>query len=96
MIPADILGWTGSVLVVVSLTQSSLWRLRSINLAASIVHLVFNVALGIVPMIALNVVLTGVNAYYLIRQSGIRSKPKPRRSSRLHHNSELSSASVAG
>ena len=61
----DLLGWSGSVLVVLSLTQSNLRRLRLINLAASLLHLAFNILLGLIPMIALNAVLTGVNCFYL-------------------------------
>lgn len=66
MSPIDMLGWTGSVLVVISLTQGNLRRLRKINLAASAIHLAFNLVIGLMPMIALNTVLTGINGYYLI------------------------------
>lgn len=62
----ELLGWSGSVLVVLSLTQSNLSRLRRVNLAASLLHLAFNLILGITPMIALNLVLTGINSYYLL------------------------------
>jgi hypothetical protein len=68
----ELLGWSGSVLVVLSLTQSNLRRLRLVNLAASVLHLGFNLIIGIVPMIALNLVLTGINFYYLVRD-----KPGP-------------------
>jgi hypothetical protein len=66
MSPVELLGWSGSVLVVLSLTQSNLRRLRRVNLAASLLHLAFNLILGIMPMIALNLVLTGINSYYLL------------------------------
>lgn len=62
----DMLGWAGSVLVVASLTQRNLHKLRLINLAASGAHLAFNLLLGIFPMIALNLVLVGINCYYLL------------------------------
>ena len=66
----DLLGWSGSVLVVLSLTQSNMHRLRLINLAASLLHLTFNLFLGLIPMIALNAVLTGVNCFYLSQGRG--------------------------
>lgn len=74
MSPIDLLGWSGSILVVLSLTQSSLRRLRLINLAASLIHLAFNLILGIVPMIALNVALASINSYFLLAKNPV---PKP-------------------
>lgn len=62
------LGWVGSGLVVMSLTQGDIRRLRQVNLAASAVLGVFNIALGISSMIVLNAVLAGVNGYHLIRR----------------------------
>jgi hypothetical protein len=67
MMPAvELLGWAGSALVVVSLTQRDLRRLRQVNLAAALMLGVFNVIIGLGSMIALNVVLSTVNAYHLI------------------------------
>ena len=60
------LGWIGSGLLVVSLTQRDLRRLRAINLAASLVLLAFNLTIGLGSMIALNIVLAVVNGYWLI------------------------------
>ena len=64
----EFMGWLGSGLVVASLLQSDVRRLRQINLAASIALGIFNVALGIGSMIALNVVLASVNGYYLLKK----------------------------
>lgn len=75
MTPIDMLGWTGSALVVLSLTQGNLRRLRTINLAASGIHLAFNLVLGLMPMIALNAVLTGINGYYLMSERHKKTKP---------------------
>lgn len=66
------LGWLGSALVIASLTQRDVRRLRQLNLAAAVVLGVFNIAVGIASMIALNVVLAAINAYHL----------RPRRPSR--------------
>jgi hypothetical protein len=81
MSPIDMLGWIGSVLVVVSLTQGNLRRLRTINLAASAIHLAFNLVIGLMPMIALNTVLTGINGYYLIADNH-KTTTNPKRESR--------------
>jgi hypothetical protein len=62
------IGWTGSVLVVISLMQSNLRRLRVLSLVASVLHGVFNTVLGIGPGIALNIALVAINGYHLIAE----------------------------
>jgi hypothetical protein len=59
------LGWVGSALVVASLTQLDVRRLRQLNLAAAVVLGIFNIAVGIASMIALNAVLAAINGYHL-------------------------------
>lgn len=61
----DALGWIGSALIALSLTQRSMTRLRQLNLAASIALLLFNTALAIPSMVLLNGVLVAVNVYHL-------------------------------
>lgn len=70
------IGWIGSALVIASLTQSNLRRLRQLNLIASILHGAFNIALGIGPAIALNIVLTIINGYHLLPEH-IRDRRRP-------------------
>lgn len=62
-------GWVGSGLVVLSLVQRDVRRLRQVNLAASAVLGVFNVTVGLPSMIALNVVLAAVNGYHLVAEA---------------------------
>ncbi len=59
------LGWIGSALIVLALTRSDLRQLHRINLIAALLLMVFNVAMEIPSMIALNVVLATVNSYKL-------------------------------
>ena len=63
----DALGWAGSVVLVWSLLQSRQLRLRALNLAACLVLIVFNAALGVWPQAAMNAVLAGINVYFLYR-----------------------------
>lgn len=60
------MGWLGSGLVVTSLIQRDINRLRQVNLAASVALVIFNLALGIWSMIVLNIVLAAVNGYHLL------------------------------
>jgi hypothetical protein len=63
----DVIGWGGSVLVVVSLLQTRILRLRVLNLIGSLVLLGFNLAIGIWPMVGLNLVLALINVFQLRR-----------------------------
>jgi hypothetical protein len=63
----DALGWAGSALLVFSLMQARVLRFRALNLVACVVLVVFNAAIEVWPMVAMNVVLCAINAYYLVR-----------------------------
>jgi len=64
----DLVGWAGSALLVWSLLQTRILRLRVINLIGSLVLVFFNGALRVWPMVGLNVVLSVINVFYLRRQ----------------------------
>ena len=63
----DALGWAGSALLIYSLLQARVLRFRSLNLVASCVLVVFNALLGIWPMVAMNVALSLINVYFLVK-----------------------------
>ena len=68
----EIIGWAGSAILVVSLLQTNLHRLRWINLVGCVILVGYNAVLGVWPMVGLNVVLAGVNAWHLVR--GMRER----------------------
>jgi hypothetical protein len=61
----DVIGWAGSALLVWSLLQARILRLRAINLAGCAVLITYNSALRVWPMVGLNVALAVINVYYL-------------------------------
>ena len=61
----DILGWAGSALLIYSLMQARVLRFRLLNLVACIVLVVFNGLLGIWPMVAMNIALSGINLWFI-------------------------------
>ena len=63
----DVLGWGGSALLVYSLMQARVLRFRALNLVACLILVVFNAVLGIWPMVAMNVVLSAINIWFLVR-----------------------------
>jgi hypothetical protein len=62
----DALGWGGSALLIFSLLQSRVLRLRALNLMACLILIVFNGLLGIWPMVAMNVVLSLINLWFIV------------------------------
>jgi hypothetical protein len=63
----DVLGWAGSALLVYSLLQARVLRFRVLNLVACVVLVIFNAALGIWPMVAMNIALAGINIWFVRR-----------------------------
>lgn len=63
----DALGWFGSALLVFSLLQARTLRLRVLNTVACVILTVFNAVLGVWPMVAMNVVLAGINLFFIAR-----------------------------
>lgn len=63
----EAIGWIGSALVVVSLTQARILRFRWMNLIGSIVATGYNLALGIWPFVAMNAAIAVINAYWIVK-----------------------------
>jgi len=61
----DALGWLGSALLIFSLMQAPVLRFRVLNTVACVVLIVFNGILEIWPMVAMNVVLCGINLWFI-------------------------------
>ena len=72
----DTIAWFGSALVLVSLSQRDAFRLHALNVAASLVFIVYDVALSLHPMIALNSILTLVSVVQIARlRRPVRRRP---------------------
>lgn len=63
----EIIGWTGSALVVLSLVVPSVRRFRRLNLAGSLIATVYNAVFGIWPYAAMNAAITLIDLYWLLR-----------------------------
>lgn len=63
----DLVGWAGSALLVFSLLQARVLRLRALNLVACLVLVFFNSMLGVWPMAVMNVALAVINIVFIIR-----------------------------
>jgi hypothetical protein len=67
MIWLDVIGWLGSALLVWSLLQARILRLRALNLAGCFVLIGYNGVLRVWPMVGLNLALAAINVWYLSR-----------------------------
>ena len=63
----EIIGYTGSALVVISMLMTSIVRLRVINLTGSLIFTVYALLIRSYPTAAMNVFLVGINVWHLIR-----------------------------
>lgn len=61
----EVIGYAGSALVILSLLQKSILRLRTIGLVASSTFLIYSVAIEAYPIAVVNVVAAGIHLYYL-------------------------------
>jgi hypothetical protein len=71
----DALGWAGSALLVFSLAQARVLRFRLLNLAACLILVIFNWMLGIWPMVAMNIVLSVINLWFIRKLTSDRHDP---------------------
>src|SRR4029450_5734077 len=67
VLAVEVLGWVGSALLVYSVLQTRILRLRLFNGVASALLVIFNAAIAVWPMVALNVTLTAINVFSIVR-----------------------------
>ena len=63
----EVVGWTGSLLVVVSLMQARVLRFRVMNLVGAVLATGYNAAIGIWPFVVMNGVIAVIDVYWLVR-----------------------------
>jgi hypothetical protein len=68
----DAIGWGGSALLVFSLLQARVLRFRILNTLACLVLIFFNAMIDVWPMAAMNVVLSAINIWFILKLRGER------------------------
>jgi hypothetical protein len=63
----DLFGWIGSALLIVSLLQTRVLRFRLLNLAASVILVIFNALLAVWPMVGMNIATGAINIFFITR-----------------------------
>jgi hypothetical protein len=69
----EIVGWAGSVLVVLSLMQARVWRFRVMNLVGAVLATAYNAVFGIWAFAAMNGAIAVIDVYWLWRLRRERS-----------------------
>lgn len=67
-------GWLGSLVIVLSLSQTKILRLRVLNLVGCTLAMAYNAPLGVWPTVGLNATLALINVIHLIRLSRLRRR----------------------
>ena len=63
----EVVGWAGSVIVVLSLMQARVWRFRVMNLVGAVLATAYNAVFGIWAFAAMNGAIAVIDVYWLWR-----------------------------
>jgi len=63
--PIEIVGYVGSILIIISMTRTSILQLRLIGLVGSLTFLVYSLLIRAYPVAVVNAVIVGVHVYFL-------------------------------
>jgi hypothetical protein len=64
-VAVEVVGYAASALIIVSITQKSILKLRGIGLAGSFTFLGYSLAIGAYPIAVVNVVAAAIHTWYL-------------------------------
>lgn len=63
----EIIGWSGSLMVILSLILANQFKFRMWNLTGSAIATAYNMILGVWPFVAMNGAIVLIDLYWLIR-----------------------------
>lgn len=63
--PVELVGYLGSLFIIVSMTRTSILHLRLIGLAGSATFLIYSILIAAYPIAVVNVVIIGVHVFFL-------------------------------
>ncbi len=63
----EVLGYAASAVIILSLTMTSLVKLRVVGLAGSVLFAIYGALVGAIPVVATNAVIFGLHAFFLWR-----------------------------
>lgn len=66
--PTELVGYLASALIVLSLTMTSVVRLRAISLLGSVTFVIYGVLIESVPIVITNALIAGINVWFLRKE----------------------------
>ena len=72
----EIIGYLGTALVLLSMAMTTLTRLRIVNIAGSVLSMIYSLFAAAYPVVLLNAGLIIINAVQLIRAHAAPSRAK--------------------
>ena len=63
----EIFGYIGTALIILSMSMKSMNKLRVLNIAGSIISVIYSLIISAWPTVILNVCLASINIYHLIK-----------------------------
>ena len=61
----EVVGYAASALIVISITQKSIFRLRLLGFVGSLVFLAYSIVIAAYPIAVVNVIAASIHAWYL-------------------------------
>ena len=72
----EIFGYIGTALVILSMTMTSMFRFRVINICGGIISAIYSVFYGAWAVVVMNICLIAINIFHIIRELYRRKHPK--------------------
>jgi hypothetical protein len=72
----EIFGYIGTALVIISMTMKSMNKLRIVNICGAVISAIYSAIISAWPIVLLNVTLTAINSYHVIRTYIYRRKQR--------------------
>ena len=73
----EIFGYIGTALIILSMTMSSVVKLRIINICGSVISTAYAIHTQTRPIVVMNVCLMAINAFHVIRALRQSKTPAP-------------------
>jgi hypothetical protein len=63
----EVFGWIGSAILVASLLQGNMMRLRVLNLVAAVMLVAYNIVVATWPMVGMNVAVALIDIWFIVK-----------------------------
>lgn len=72
--PIELVGYSASILIAVSLTMTDMFKLRIINSIGCLIFVIYGINVGAYPVALANAIVIYINIYNLYKLKGMNKK----------------------